>query len=289
MNRVLVLFTSAFFLANSASVFAQTALSNPDAVAAMPVLKEMPTRFMGKPYGVIYEVSTGLKTTLQFSAEDGRLPEKLLPDNPGHFENILSEADPSFPRIEFNNGATYCSGTAIGDRYILTAGHCVFDRGQFRLNATVFPGWNNGKPSPDFGAFRAVRFLTFSGWTEGGDAAHDVAAIELDRALPPSIRRYQIATATPACDQRTKFNRHFYLEREPNQRELYNGGHHRGCKDDMMVLNYPTGPGSSGSAAILENSNVIYAVRSMTLKSIGYDARIGPIKRCFLMGPAGPC
>ncbi|MDJ0450992.1 MULTISPECIES: trypsin-like serine protease [Methylocystis] len=243
--------------------------------------------FTGQSAAIIYDIQTGASTPVTLSGDDPTLPEYGEPPMNGvRFDLPDMPPNPSFPRIEFNDGATFCSSTVIGPRHLLTAGHCVFDGGSFRQNATAYPGYTNGASSPEYGAFRAVRFIAFSGWTQGHDFAHDVALVEIDRDLPATITRHVMEAAKPNCQTPNGFDRYFYVEGDT--RLLKNLGLvHIGCKQNTLFFFIGEGRGSSGSSALRQGSGGIYAVRSNFLGPVGYDAWITPAKRCFLTGRAG--
>jgi V8-like Glu-specific endopeptidase len=76
------------------------------------------------------------------------------------------------------NGLDYvCSGAAIGNSAVLTAGHCVSDgAGKYYSNWTFAPAYFDGNtPITPFGKWSASSFYTFSSYFKGKNMARDVA------------------------------------------------------------------------------------------------------------------
>lgn len=259
---------------------------NPGALSVVPEAIQS-KKFTGQSVAIIYDIPTGTQTRVSLDGDDPTLSDYGEPPmNGARFDIPVVPGDPSFPRIEFDNGAVFCSSTVIGPRQLLTAGHCVYDGGSFRRNAVVYPGYSDGKPSPTIGSFVARRLIAFSGWTEGHDYAHDVAMIELDRDLPPAIQKYAIQQNRPNCQIVNGFDRHFYLE--GNNDQLMNQSmSYIGCKGNQVFFFIGNGHGSSGSSSVVPGTKSIFAVRSNFFGSVGYDTWITPAKRCFLTGRAG--
>lgn len=76
-----------------------------------------------------------------------------------------------------SDGLNYvCSGSSIGGRAVLTAGHCVSDGNQhYHKNWTFVPAYKNGtKP---YGTWPADWMTTFTAWHANSNLAYDVAFV----------------------------------------------------------------------------------------------------------------
>src|SRR6185436_18315263 len=76
-----------------------------------------------------------------------------------------------------------CSGAMIGNKYTLTAGHCVFshDEGGWARSIEVIPGLD-GTYKP-YGSAFAVRLRSYQGWTQSQDSNYDFGLITLNNTI----------------------------------------------------------------------------------------------------------
>ena len=100
-------------------------------------------------------------------------------------------------RLSLNNGAGFCSGSAISATAILTAGHCLTNSAGVIDISTV------GIELFDFNLASYSTYATTSdfllhpSWTGNLITGVDLAIIRIQNALPSSITTYQLFTGNP--------------------------------------------------------------------------------------------
>jgi V8-like Glu-specific endopeptidase len=87
-----------------------------------------------------------------------------------------------------------CTGSLIGRKSVITAGHCIYnpDKGGWAASVRAVPGLD-GTYMP-FGSAWQVYYDTVTGWTDGQDSDYDYAMITLDRNLGDATGWFGIAS-----------------------------------------------------------------------------------------------
>jgi len=277
------------------------ALTNPgiaqrDAAAGysmrpVPVMSPKAGTYNAPAAAVIKDLRTGNVTRMNLEHPDEIYSAPQPDEPPTNDLGISYPIDPADPRIALvlfsSDGANYrCVGAAIGRRLILTAGHCVVSEqtGQFASNVSVIPGYDSqsGTNTP----IAAARLISFSGWVDGRDNAHDIGIIELVADLPNTVVPYTVSAFGPACPAAPvlQFRKRFYSPVLSQGGKQFMMDHiYRGCHRGTLYHRQPTERGSSGSPAFSTNDpNSIIALVSAGSDLYGYDARLTRGKNCFI-------
>jgi len=90
-------------------------------------------------------------------------------------------ATTSYPYRTIGRIAVGCTGTLVGPRHVLTAGHCVYniDNNQWYSNLDFSPG-QNGNTKP-YGTIGWKRAISVTGWTQSHLRDYDYAMIILNQ------------------------------------------------------------------------------------------------------------
>jgi len=142
--------------------------------------------------------------------------------------------------MRFPNGKVYIgSGTMVGKRHVLTAGHCVYSKDDGGWATSVqFNAAQNEDKQP-FGTVYASRLLSVNGWTSNSDREYDMGMLIL--------KSDDIGAKTGW----------FGIITIPNDREL--------VRKRVNVTGYP---GDKGGRQMWTHED---AVKSLTTEQIFYD------------------
>ncbi|SRR5712692_9730560 len=128
--------------------------------------------------------------------------------------------------ITFPNGArSRCTGWFIGPRTVMTAGHCVFSRGNggWASSIEVIPGLDAA--SRPFGSQIGTSFRSVTGWVNNGDQNYDYGAIILPNGnLGNQVGWFGFASLSDASLNNLLVNNSGYPGDKPFGTQWFNAG-----------------------------------------------------------------
>lgn len=140
------------------------------------------------------------------------------------------------------------TATLIGNRVVLTGGHCVYDQDEGWADEIVFIPGKNGDEEP-FGTAYSTRSISQRAWVEDGDNRYDLAMVVLDEPLGE-----QAGFMTIAVEPETFFTNHslntagYPGENIPGTHQYHTFGPSSGVSGGLIRHTLDSEPGQSGSA-----------------------------------------
>ena len=151
--------------------------------------------------------------------------------------------------ITFPNGARGgCTGWFIGPKAVMTAGHCVYSRGNggWARQIEVIPGMS-GATRP-YGSMVGTSFRSVTGWTQNSDPNYDYGCIILPSAtLGNQVGYFGFAALTDASLQNLLANNSGYPGDKPFGTQWFNAGRITNVTSRKIYYMLDTYGGQSGS------------------------------------------
>jgi glutamyl endopeptidase len=163
-----------------------------------------------------------------------------------------------------DNSVFVGSGTMVGYKYVLTAGHVVYnhDHGGWAKSIAVYPGQDGG--SIPYSAY-ATKLRSVTGWTSSEDSDYDYALITLNKNLGNSTGWFGLASFSDSTLDSTGTA---YITGYPAEKAWGTQWQHWGPLTDndstMVYYRIDTTGGQSGSGVyrFYNNSRYVFAVHT---------------------------
>lgn len=151
--------------------------------------------------------------------------------------------------MTFKNGRrSRCTGWLIGPRTVMTAGHCVYSRGNggWAKSIEVVPGMNGS--SRPYGSLVSRSFRSVKGWTNSGKSTHDYGAIILPNCRFKNLGYFGFASLSANRLKNLLVNNAGYAGDKPFGTLWFNAGRIKNVTSRRLYYMLDTYGGHSGSA-----------------------------------------
>lgn len=157
------------------------------------------------------------------------------------------------------------SGTLIGPRTVLTAGHCIYihQYGGFASSIKVTPG-QNGHATPH-GSAMATKFYTVTGWTRDRSREYDYGVIILPTPLGDTVGMLGYGHLADGELKNLMVNNAGYPADKPRGTLWWNASQIASVSDTQVFYTLDTKGGQSGSSIyrfIAPDQRIIVAVHA---------------------------
>lgn len=186
----------------------------------------------------------------------------------------------SYPNRTIGRIDIGCTGTLIGPKIVLTAGHCVFDlkTKKWNTNMTFSPGQNeNSKP---YGTVNVVRSISTKAYTEEGKTEWDFAVLIL--AEPIGNKVGWMAYAYDESLKSLSVNINGYPGDKPYGTMWHSFCGTKDVKTELLTYLCDTYKGNSGSAVYQYNAQKgerkIFGIHTTGTSAQNHATRITKVK-----------
>jgi len=156
--------------------------------------------------------------------------------------------------------AADCSGHLVGNKYLLTAGHCIHSQahGGYATSVSVFPG-QDGNLKP-YGGAVSVHIRTTTGWVNSEDTDVDYALLTLSSNLGDTIGWFGLAyLGDDSLDNEPQVTLAGYPADKPWGTQWSESGPIIDYDDDLLYYDIDSFGGDSGAGvAIIRNTDRHY-------------------------------